>query len=255
MNLIGKEVTHKKFGLGTIKDMQTDKVQVDFKYVIKTFAYPESFEKFFVVKDKNARNYIQIDIDEYNRLKALEQEKKGREELRQNYIRKLKIKDNSHAVFGMGVNNINEVLTEWSVSTGNFLSGANKGKPRIPKSLNMNSACLLTNKGEGERERKRTIAGIFMTEENFVGMECDTGIIHAHDKYRIIWEPEDEELYFWSFFPEKAEPEKWGNCEIKYISSTVLIKILENMRELTGSEEKKEEISKLYHYFCDINQV
>ncbi len=255
MNLIGKEVTHKKFGLGKIKNLQTDKMQVEFKYVIKTFAYPESFEKFFEIKDKNAKSFIQIEIDEHNRLKALEQEKKGKEEVRQNYIRKLKIKDNSHAVFGMCVNNINEVLKEWSVSTGYFLSGVNKGNPRIPKNLNMNSACLLTSKIEGEGEEKRIIAGIFMAEENFVGMDCESGIMYAHEKHRIVWEPEDEELFFWSFFSEKSKSERWGNCEIKYISNAVILRVLESMKELTGNQEKKEELERFYHYFRDINQL
>lgn len=255
MNLIGKKVTHKKFGLGTIREVQTNKVRVDFKYGIKTFAYPESFEKFFEVPDQNTKAYIQVRIEESNRLKALEQEEKSREELRRDYARKLKIKENSHAVFGMRVNNLNDVLENWSVSTGTYLSGANKGKPRIPKVLNMNSACLLTVKAEGQKEADRTIAGIFMASEDFIGLECQNGIICAHEKHRIIWEAEDEDIRFWDYFSGETGLSNWGNCEIKYISNKTIKKILEDMMRLAFHAEKKKEICEFYNYFLEMNHM
>ncbi|MGC4018076.1 MAG: hypothetical protein QM793_01765 [Muricomes sp.] len=255
MNLVGKKVTHKKFGSGTIKEVQSDKVQVDFKYGIKTFAYPESFEKFFDISDKNIREYIQVRIDEVNRIKAIEQEEKTKDELRRHYARKLKVKENSHGVFGMCVNSIEDVLTDWSASAGTYLSGVNKGKPRIPKNLNMNSACLVTVKAEGQKESGRTIAGIFMTPENFIGLECENGKVDAHEKYRISWEEEETELNFWNYFPEDARLNSWGNCEIKYISNTVIQRILEDMINLTFDDERKEEIKKFYHYFMEMNQI
>lgn len=251
MNLIGKKVTHKTFGLGTIVGLQTNKVQVDFEFAIKTFVYPDSFESHFQISDTRAQEYIQVKVEEMNHLKAVEQEKVDK--LRQNYIVKPKIKANSQAVFGMQENNLKDVIENWTISTGKYLSGSNKGTPRIPKNMNRNSACLLTMRPDGCKEAERIILGIFMAAEDFVGSDCTDGIIPAHEKYRIIWEPEEEDMYFWSYFPNQANLDKWGNTEMKYIPNTVVKKILEDMMRRSSNPEKKDEIYDFYEYFREVN--
>ncbi|MFQ9509408.1 MAG: hypothetical protein ACLRZ7_00315 [Lachnospiraceae bacterium] len=255
MNIIGEKVTHIKYGNGTIAAICDNKLKVDFGAAVKTFLYPDSFEKYFSIPDKNVENFINTKLEKVDRMRELEREKVVNEWKGKEYLRKLKVKQNSQAVFAMNENNLEDVMGNWTVSTGKYKSGNNHGKPRVPRSLNMNSACLLTLKAEGSTEANRIIAGIFMTTEDFIGLKCDTGIIHAHENYRIIWQPDEEELFFWNYFPEDNRLARWGSSEMKYISNLVIKKILDDMIRLTLDSDRKKEIEDFYDYFCQINHL
>lgn len=255
MNIVGKEVTHVKYGLGTIVGINENKMQVDFNSETKAFIYPDSFEKFFSIEDNSAKKYIDVKLDEVNRLKRIEQEQKEKEEKFRLFKSRFKIKDNSQAVFEVNYDEWNGFLDTWSISTGIHLSGNNKGKPRVPKNLNMNSACLLTMKPEGGKERDRIILGAFMTPSDFIGENCTSGIVPAHEKYRIIWEPEQEDLLFWDYFSDDAKLDKWGTINMKSVSITLIKKILEDMMNLVSERNEKETIHDFYQYFCQMNQL
>lgn len=255
MNIVGKEVTHVKYGLGTILEINENKMQVDFESDTKTFIYPESFEKFFSIEDKSAKKYIDGKLIEINRLKSIEQEEKEKEEKFRMFKSKFKVKVNSQAVFEMNHSDWQSFLDTWSISTGIHLSGNSKGKPRIPKNLNMNSACLLTMKPEGGAEKDRIILGVFMTPNEFIGENCITGIVPAHEKYRIMWESEHEELLFWDYFSDDAKLNKWGSSNMKYISITLVKKILEDMISSASEISEKEIILDFYQYFCQMNHL
>lgn len=253
MNIIGINVIHVKYGIGTIVEINENKMRVDFKSDIKTFIYPESFENFFSITDKRAKKYIDGKLNEINKIKKIEQEQKEKEEQFRIFKSKLKIKVNSQAVFEVNYNEWNSFLDTGSISTGIHLSGNNKGKSRIPRNLNMNSACLLTMKPEGSTERHRIILGVFMTSNEFIGENCATGIIPAHEKYRIIWE--SEELLFWDYFSDDTKLEKWGSSNMKYASITLVKSILEDMMNFASEKNEKEIILDFYQYFCQMNQL
>lgn len=255
MNIVGKEVTHAKFGIGTIAEINENKMRVDFKSETKTFIYPESFEKFFLISDKNAKKFIDEKLKEVNRSRRIDQEEKEKEEQFRVFKRKFKIKVNSQAVFEINYNDWDGFLDSWSIDTGIHLSGNSKGKPRVPKNLNMNSACLLTMKPEGGKEEDRIILGVYMTPSDFIGEKCETGLIPAHEKYRIIWGSEQEELLFWDYFSKEARLEKWGASKMKYISITVIKRILEDMLNIVSEKNEKELIQDFYQYFCQMNQL
>ena len=255
MNFVGKKVTHTKYGVGTIVEIFENKIRVDFKPDIKTFIYPDSFEKFLSLTDSKAKKYIDSKLNEINELKIIEQEQVEKEELLRVFKRKLKIKINSQAVFEMNNNTWNSFQNTWSVSTGTHLTGKNKGKSLVPKNINMNSACLLTMKPEGGTERDRIIVGIFMTPKDFIGGSLNTGIIPAHENYRIIWESEHDKLLFWDYFSDEAKLDKWGNSKMKYVSINLIKRILRDMIKFASEKNDKERIQDFYKYFCYMNNL
>ncbi|MGO5052379.1 hypothetical protein ACTQ6A_07635 [Lachnospiraceae bacterium LCP25S3_G4] len=255
MNLIGKRVTHTKYGTGKIIAVYKNKMEVDFTSVVKPFLYPGSFEKHFTIEDKQAKKFIHERIEEINNTKMLEKQKREKEIHLRTYARKAKIKVNSHAVFAVEEDNIEEILGEWAVFSGNYRSGKAKGKPRIPKNLHMNSACLLTTKPKEGNEEERIVRGLFMVKEDFKGADCETGIVPAHKNHRIMWELERETLWFWNYFSKDSRLEKWGNSEMKYLPNIIIKKILEHMIALTTKDEKQKEILEFYDYYCQINHM
>ena len=150
--------------------------------------------------------------EERERQLRLEEERKAEERIAQlkeqqirmeaeNLIRNLKIHPSSQAVFWCEEDEQGKVLTEWCVFTGRVKSGAKKGRVNRPVRLHQNSACLLTKRDSDEPEKNRCILGAFMVGTTFVGKECNDGIIHAHDEYKIqLTEKESEKMLFWNYY-------------------------------------------------------
>ena len=74
MNIIGQKVKHKVWGLGTIKNLDGNIIEVSFDEGIKKMQFPEGFEKFLVFEDSSFQDYV---------LKLLEEKAIKAEELRQ----------------------------------------------------------------------------------------------------------------------------------------------------------------------------
>lgn len=253
MNLIGKKIAHKRYGSGTIANIDGNKMEIAFETEVKIFLYPDAFAEHLEMMDKTAENYVNT------RLKEIKQEKKEKKEQLEKrkqaivHAKKNKTNVNSQAVFALKENALEDIQNNWCVFTGNNLAGKMKGKPRIPKSINMRSACLLTMKCKGEKEADRAIVGIFMTAEDFIGENCETGWIPAHEKYRILWNEEHEKLHFWDYFPEHLRLEKWGSSEVKYMPDVFIKKILEDM-ETASNGEMQEKVKEFYQYFIQMNE-
>lgn len=145
-----------------------------------------------------------------------------------------------------------DVLEHWTVNTGYYLSGKSKGMPKIPQNIGISSCCILTDKEDGEPERKRIIAALMMPEDRFIGKECKDGLITAHENYRIIWNESYSPLLIWNYFPEELRPKSWGGAEVKYTSKIIAKIILEDMAAQADGEEK-DKISDFQRYFCKIN--
>ena len=82
MNLIGKKVTHKKYGSGTITKIKDNSVFIKFdlvEYGIKQFGYPDSFDKFIFLEDREATNYIHNEINQINNKKQTASAKRENE--------------------------------------------------------------------------------------------------------------------------------------------------------------------------------
>lgn len=253
MNLKGKRITHKTFGDGKIVSVVDNTVQVAFKTSIKSFLYPDSFAKFMVLEDSPAQNYVNT---------ALNKQTLDRRELRSQqkrrlqadaYAKKMRKKTNSQAVFTLRDKSAEDIFQEGGIFSGSNLSGKAKGEARIPKNMNINSACLLTSKADSDSEQERTINGIFMVREDFIGVHCTDGMLPIHQKYFLNWNEEHEKLLFWNYFPEGSRLERWGSSEMKYISITVMQQILEDMVHMSQGDDSYDKVVEFYRYFCEMN--
>lgn len=251
MKLIGERVTHIKYGEGTIINQYDNKMEVDFGTSIKKFVFPDSFESFFIILDKKVEDYIHKRLHDIHELKR---KKVIRKEIEM-HRKTLKIKDNSHAVFALKEEEVQEVMDTWEVRIGSSVQGAMKGKVRIPQNLNMNSACVLTYKEKGKSESQRVIVGIFMVEDHFIGAQCDSDHIVAHKNYRILCDSNEEEVYFWDYFPEEKRLKNWGSSKMKYLSGSIVRTIVNDIYSTTSDEHNKEELKKFTTYFCEVNQL
>lgn len=257
MDLIGKIVSHKKFGDGVITYLEGNILKVSFGDHEKKFIFPDAFRNFLAFKDTTCKSYVEDILKDVDKVIKLEKIEKQLAIDRAQQIDSFASHHNTQAAFGFIDNDYQTVLNTWEVSTGKFLSGASRGTPRIPKKLHLNSACLLTICPDGEPESSRKIFGAFMVNSNFEGSKCTDGIISAHPTYRIALDMNTQPLLFWNYFDIDAvlKNKKWGSVEIKYFPSMVMAKILYDMTQLHHEDCAQEEAQKLFQYFCSENRI
>src|SRR5690606_38470588 len=76
VNLINEEITHKVFGIGNIVDHDESIITIDFNDFIKKFIYPDAFEKFIKLNDRNTAKSLQkIIAKEEMKKEALERKR------------------------------------------------------------------------------------------------------------------------------------------------------------------------------------
>ncbi len=250
MNIVGKSVIHVKFGKGEIIKQYENKMEVDFGSSVKCFLYPDSFENFFQTSDERTKQYIKKELELY---KEVKKKKEYEKEIRmQKKI--LKNKASSHGVFDIKEEDFTSFTDFWEIYTDNSNKRSLNGKFTVPNKLNMNSACILTMKEKWKKENERKVIGLFMTEEDFIGANCQDGVITAHEKYRILldcYEP----IYFWNFFPEEKRLKSWGSKKMKYTSTITVKEILNKISNADIEDELKEEVIEFDRYFCEENSI
>ena len=141
-----------------------------------------------------------------------------------------------------------------AVSTGFYLSGYSKDRPRIPSRLKPNSACLLTTLETGCEEKERRILGAFMVRDDFWGAYCREGMIRAHDRYKLYL-PSGSMLPYWNYFEQEEFVPRWGKVVFKYFSSRVMQRILLDMCGVMDGTDQGETAAEFCDYFCAINRL
>lgn len=251
MDINGQAVKHNKFGSGIVTDLTTKIITVCFSEGEKKFVYPDAFREYLVLKDKNMQRHMIAQIDkkeaEINRLRQAKQTERERKQKLLNFS----IAANSHAVFNIIPEQVEHVCKTYIVSTGQYLSGASKGQPRIVERLKPNSVCLMTERRRGQTEQERRIIGAFMVGEDFFGEDVYNGLIEGHPRYRMMV-PSEAPLLFWEYLDQDTLP-RWGNTSFKYCSGTVMNRILSEITQLVGNTEQKEAALEFYQYFCKMN--
>lgn len=244
-------VRHDSFGKGIVTSLDDNMITVCFNEGEKKFIYPDAFKSFLVYEDLKQQKKIQ-------HLLRLEEERKERmfkmdqaEQARLFRIKNYKVLVNSQAAFRISEEEMQCVFTDWCVSTGTFLSGYAKGRPRIPERLMPNSACLLTYRPAELPEAERLIVGVFMVRQDFLGDECMDGKISAHETYRIRL-TEGETLPFWRYFSEKPK-KSWGSTPYKYFSNRTMANILRDISDIANTPEQQETAEAFRKYYMHVN--
>lgn len=254
VSLIGQPIDHRSFGMGVVKDINENIIEVQFPDGIKKFLYPDAFSKFLVLKDES----MQDEITKLNNLKRKKEKavrmKKNAEQEKLWQLRTLKIAKNSQAVFNIPFSDIDAITEKCEVSTGCYLSGYSKGQPRIPNKINPNSACLLTTVPDGKNEESREIIGVFMAREDFIGENCTDGIIKSHSKYTLFI-PSEKHLSYWKYFDENDSSMRWGHVPFKYFDNNKMQTILADITKSLKKTKQEKEAKNFYRYFCSINRL
>lgn len=251
MDINNQAVKHKTFGSGVVIELTTKIITVCFSEGEKKFVYPDAFREYLVLKNKNMQRHMIAQIDkkeaEINRLrqaKRVEQERKRK-------LLNFSIMPDSHAVFNIIPEHVEQACRTYVVSTGQYLSGASKGQPRIIERLKPNSVGLMTERRSGETEKERRVIGAFMVREDFFGEDVHNGLIEGHPKYRMMV-PSENTLLFWEYLDQDTMP-RWGSTTFKYCSGTVMNRILSEITQLLVNTEQKEAALEFYQYFCEMN--
>ena len=129
MDLINKQVKHKRFGNGNIVSCTDSVVEVHFSVGNKKFVYPDAFESYLVLLDKDTANAVN-EIIEKNEIENLKEELEQEMERAQHYkeqrclmewekqMKNNKIHPSSQAAFWYEAEEKDKIFTEWKVFAG-----------------------------------------------------------------------------------------------------------------------------------------
>lgn len=269
MNLINKEVSHRRFGKGSIVKHNDSFIEISFTTESKKFLYPDAFGKYLKLHDEEAANSVKKVLQKKEMKQKIEEQKKEEElELRQKeYQRRLeheklmknhKLHPASQMVYWCDEEDQTTALEEWKVFTGLVKSGKNKGTPNKPSRLHRNSACLLTAREANKPEQERRILGLYMVKDNFIGKLCEDGYIPAHSEYKIqLTEQESDQLLFWNYYVNEKTPEKvtWKTGKYRYFDNMFMAQILQDIISLKTNPEEKELAQRFFEHFCKMNNI
>lgn len=269
MNLINKEVTHKRFGKGSVVNYNDSIIEIHFATENKKFVFPEAFGKHLKLHDKSVAHSLEMVIQK----KELEQEKleqekeEERKRQRKEYQLRLeheklmknhKLHPESQMVFWCDDEELSTVFTEWKVFTGIIKSGNNKGTPNKPIRIYPNSVCLLTARESSMPEKDRRILGAYMVNEDFIGKFCEDGYIPAHAVYRLqLTEQESERMPFWKYYVNEKFPNKmtWNTGKYRYFDNVWMAQILLDIISLKSDMHDQEQAQIFFERFCKMNQI
>ncbi len=258
MTLINSSVRHKVFGEGKIYELDETTVSIQFGLDVKKFIFPDAFREHLIITEKESKQYVDGILNEIEQEAQLRRETAILNDERRRKLEKLPNHSNAQAAFKFFENEKQSFLTQWSVSAGTCLSGSNRGKPRSPARIYPNSACLLTSCGDNDSEDDRFIWGVYMVKDDFVGSDCNDGMIPAHEKYRIILdESESKTLLFWHCAGCGAGSQiaRWGSTEMKYISNKLLASVLHKILFIKRGTEQEQLCKDFIDYYCKLNKI
>lgn len=254
MKVVGKKVEHKAFGQGTITEHSGNIVTVSFSKEEKKFIFPDAFVEFLTFKEKSDQDEVDKICNKKIEKKKAQKKAQVKKQKRRRRLLSLKITPKSQAAFNIEADDLDEIFSTGTISTGVYLSGRSKGKPRIPSKLRPNSVCLLTGRTPDASEKERQILGVLMVKDDFFGNACEDGIVKLHEHYRIRLAP-DKRMRYWDYFEGSDPLPRWGNTAFKYFANSTMQKILKDMKKKVQNAEEGKEIDSFYEYFCEINHL
>lgn len=265
MNLINKAITHKVFGEGQIVDHDDSFITVNFDEGTKKFVFPDAFGKYIKLKDEHMAQSLNKMIEktkmheaELKRKQEAEKQRQVLEQQRREKLKKLNIHECSQIVFWLDEEELEDVFSNWQVSTGTIQSGKNKGQPNRAARLRPNSVALLTTRRDDEKETDRQIKGLFMVSDIYTGHLDEDGIVPAHPTYRLkLTDEESEQMLFWNYYINKNFPHRtaWNSGRFRYYDNIWTAQILKDLIALKSDEEEVNKLKKFLEYFCQLNAL
>ena len=251
MHLIGETIEHEQFGKGVVTFCDKGIITVDFAEGRKSFVYPDAFEAYLVPQDTGSQEKINDLLvkrkleEKQKQIRDLEHQKKLA------HLRSIRIPSAGQAVFDLSLQKDNDPLQTLECTTGFYLSGLSKGKPRIPEKVHFNTMCILTRCPEGQPENTRQILAIAMVAENFQGETCQSGRIPLKADYVLKLQ---RPLAIWPYM-EKEPRKAWGQTSFKYISNQIGEEILKDIRQHLMGTEEEQKAKAFYRYYCECNHL
>jgi hypothetical protein len=269
MNLVNKEVSHKRFGKGSIVKQNDSIIEIHFATENKKFVFPDAFGEHLKLHDESAAHTLEKVIQKKEQeLEKIEQKKEEEKELQrkeqqlrlehEKLMKNHKLHPESQMVFWCDDEEQNMVFTEWKVFTGTIKSGINKGKPKKPTRLYRNSVCLLTTRDSSMPEKERRIIGAYMVNEDFIGKICEDGYIPAHPEYKLqLTEQESARMLFWKYYVNEKSPDKiiWNTGKFRYFDNVWMAQILHDIVSMKSSTQEQELAQDFFEHFCRMNQI
>ncbi|MCM3086975.1 malate synthase [Bhargavaea ginsengi] len=269
MNLLNKKVTHERFGTGKVVNLDDSRIEVDFGTESKKFIFPDVFGKHLVLHDESTAQSLKEMIEEKESERKEEELQKEEEkelhrkkqELRAEHeklMKNHKLHPQSQMVIWLEPEDQYHAFSKWKVFSGEIKSGKNKGKPNKPIRLHQNSAVLLTARDSDKPEEDRQILGVYMVDEEFIGRQCEDGIVPAHSVYRIrLTEQESSEMPFWKYYSNDKNPDKmtWNTGIYRYFDNSSVAQILRDIIALKSDPEEQELAQQFFDHFCKMNQI
>ncbi|RKQ37974.1 malate synthase [Oceanobacillus halophilus] len=269
MNLINKEVTHKRFGKGSVVKHNESLIEVHFATENKKFVFPDAFGKYLKLNDQSAAHSLEkvIQKQEVERLKREQEKDEEKKLLRKERLLRLeheklmknhKLHPKSQMVFWCDTEDQKRSFTEWECFTGIIKSGINKGKPNKPTRIHQNSACLITARDSAMPEKDRRILGVYMVGEDFIGKLCEDGYIPAHSEYRLqLTDEESERMLFWDYYVNEKYPNKmtWNTGKYRYFDNLWMAQILHDLVSVKTDPNEQKLAQQFLDHFCRMNQI
>lgn len=266
MNLVNKQVTHQVFGEGIVVKYDDSYVNVKFLSGNKKFVYPDAFEKYLSLMDQRAASLVNKEIqkqkEERRRISLKLIKEKALERERSLEARKGSNKRQRHpqaqSVFWCRSEELDEVFTDWNIFVGLIKSGKKAGQPRRLARMNVNSACLITERNPEMLEKDRRIKGVFMVDQTFDGSKSNDEYIQAHPDYRLcLSEEESKEMLFWNYYANERYPHRmtWNSGRQRYLDNIWMGQILRDIVSLRKNSEGEEEARRFFQYFCKMNGI
>lgn len=256
MNMQNQTVFHRKFGKGIIVDLNQNKLAVQFDAGKKMFVYPDAFRQFLVLMENDSKNYVDGMLKDLDKKEEISN-RLARKMERHNLLKdKLKLHPSSQIVIRFFENDKSTFLKERVINTGFIQTGKTKGMPVRPSRLHQNSACILTERKDTD-EASRTIFGIAMVEEDFLGTDCKDGKITLHTNYVLLLPDHLTKLKFWNYYTDERYPEKlvWKSGEFRYCSNLISAQILRDIMSLPLEKDDAILAEEFFHHYCEINQI
>lgn len=252
MQLRSQAVKHAAFGKGIITEVSGNTITVCFAQGEKKFPCPDAFIHHLTLKDAALQAELSAMAASNERRRQEEKKREIEKHERQIRLRTMKIPPKSQAAFDATPEQLVHYREEGALFTGRVLSGPSQGKPRVPKAMKPNTACLLTARPAGGDEEQRQILGAFMVRDDFWGDACSDGLVRAHDRYRLML---PAPMPFWAFLDGEKQRSAWGSVPFRVFSNQTMRTILREMLGRLEGTPQAGEASAFYAYFCDMNQM